>query len=114
MTDAPEKTTLRALGLRSLKEIPDHVPTVRWNWVPSGLRAVTTTDDVEGGTEMEVEMDDDAWMHTAFHERIDAGVRYSSSSRVKGKGKDKAAVPTAATTDEISLISYVSVFSLFS
>jgi DNA polymerase lambda len=114
VTDAPEKTTLRALGIRSLKEIPDHVPTVKWTWVPSGLGAVTTTDGAEGGTEMEVEMDGDAWQHAAFHERIDVGVRFGSSSRVKGKGKDKAAVPTATTTEEISHISYVLGFSVFS
>jgi hypothetical protein len=119
VTDAPKKTTLRALGLRSLKEIPDHVPTVRWTWVPSRLGGVTKTKEDESGgaeaeTEVEVERDDDVWMHAAFHERIDAGVvRYGSSSRAKGKGKEKAPVATGVTTEETSHISYVpDIFSL--
>ena len=68
----------------------------------------------EAETEVEVERDDDVWMHAAFHERIDAGVvRYGSSSRSKGKGKEKAPVATGVTTEEISHISYVpDVFSL--
>ncbi|KAF8812588.1 hypothetical protein BYT27DRAFT_7086875 [Phlegmacium glaucopus] len=33
VTDALTRPTLRALGLKTLKDIPDHIPTVTWNWV---------------------------------------------------------------------------------
>ncbi|EGO20223.1 hypothetical protein SERLADRAFT_477608, partial [Serpula lacrymans var. lacrymans S7.9] len=37
VTDANTRPTLRALGLKSLTGIPDHIPTVKWSWVISGL-----------------------------------------------------------------------------
>lgn len=31
--DAGPRSTLRALKLKSLKDIPDHIPVVKWDWV---------------------------------------------------------------------------------
>ena len=35
VTDASEKITLKSLGLKSLDEIPSHIPTLKWEWVSS-------------------------------------------------------------------------------
>ena len=43
VTDASIRPTLRALGLKALKDIPDHIPTVRWNWVLTVIGRDTLT-----------------------------------------------------------------------
>ncbi|KAJ7454997.1 DNA polymerase lambda [Mycena galericulata] len=65
--------TLRALGLKSLKDIPEHIPVVRWKWVVDGM------DDSEPGPLFE---------YAAFIQRIppvDAPGRTSSKGKDKGK-----------------------------
>ncbi|TDL27085.1 Nucleotidyltransferase [Rickenella mellea] len=67
VTDTTPIPTLKALALKSLTEIPDHIPTVLWSWITSGNR---------GKLEFE-------WMHAAFSSRIDA-----DSSKRSSKGKE--------------------------
>jgi len=68
-------STVTALGLKRLSEIPDHIPTVTWNWIVAGLGRANK----EGWKE-------EVWMHAAFSERIDAGINHLRS-KWKGKGK---------------------------
>lgn len=68
-------STLNALGLNRLSEIPDHIPTVTWKWIAAGIGRVNK----EGWK-------DEIFLHAAFGERIDAGINRSRSS---GKGKEK-------------------------
>lgn len=96
VTDAQTRPTLRALGLKKLSEIPNHIPTVTWSWVVSRLgKAPNYTKD---GTKVRT---DDAWLHAAFAERIDAGIEPRPSAKGKGKGK-------ASETEDLSNISCVS------
>ncbi|KAJ7123756.1 hypothetical protein C8R44DRAFT_620870 [Mycena epipterygia] len=39
VSEASEGPTLRALGLKKMKEIPRHIPVIRWNWVVSGMES---------------------------------------------------------------------------
>lgn len=74
MTDAPKSITLRDLGLRSLKQIPEHIPTVTWSWVSSGNC---------GKLDFE-------FMHAAFAARIDADSSKAPSTSI-------TALPTGLT-----------------
>jgi hypothetical protein len=102
VTDASRLPTLRALGLRTLGEIPEHVPTVTWGWVISGLgrrpgliTRSKSKDMVQGGDEEDEEAEtmrmDDVCMHAAFHERFYAGAE-QYGVRSKGKGKAQTRV----------------------
>lgn len=86
VTDALMRPTLRALGLKTLNDIPDHIPTVRWNWVLTVIGRETLTKE-----EIDAKLRD-VWMHAAFSERMDAGYtphipKSFSSFRMKGKEK---------------------------
>ncbi|KII94194.1 hypothetical protein PLICRDRAFT_419236 [Plicaturopsis crispa FD-325 SS-3] len=72
VTDATPTPTLRALGLKSLYDIPHHVPTVTWRWILSGLGKAQRMKVVEGQEEPEVKMAFE-FEHAAFAQRIDAG-----------------------------------------
>ncbi|KAF8651065.1 hypothetical protein AX16_004928 [Volvariella volvacea WC 439] len=85
VTDAPRAPTLRALGLKRLEQIPDHIPTVKWDWVLFGIGKVRVLEKEQIQARME-----DVWLHAAFSERFDAGTKKSSSS-AKGKNKAKEA-----------------------
>lgn len=77
VTEANEKNTLRALGLKSLSEIPLEIPTVYWSWVISGKQ-------IPG--EKDKQQMDYEFMHAAFPSRMDAGRPLTA----KGKGKQTA------------------------
>ena len=79
VTEANEKNTLRALGLKTLSEIPLEIPTVYWSWVISGK-------PIPG--EKDKQNMDYEFMHAAFPSRVDAGRSFAS----KGKGKQKLTV----------------------
>ena len=68
VTDASIRPTLRALGLKALKDIPDHIPTVRWNWVLTVIGRDTLTKE-----EIDAKLRD-VWMHAAFSERMGLGL----------------------------------------
>ena len=91
VTDALKRPTLRALGIESLKDIPDHIPTVRWNWVLTVIGRDTLTKE-----EIDAKLGD-VWMHAAFSERIDAGyTRHIPKSlpSFRKKGKEKVVTET--------------------
>ncbi|KAF8808330.1 hypothetical protein BYT27DRAFT_7137453 [Phlegmacium glaucopus] len=93
VTDALMRPTLRALGLKTLKDIPDHIPTVTWNWVLTVIGRDTLTKD-----EIDAKLRD-VWMHAAFSERMDAGYTPHipmSLSSFRKKGKEK----TVATSHD--------------
>lgn len=50
------RQVLKALGLKSIDEIPMHIPTVSWDWVTSGNKGTL----------------DKEFMHGVFSERLDA------------------------------------------
>ena len=54
ITDTNVKITLKALGLKSLDEIPFHIPTLRWTWISN-------------------RSDHHLFLHAAFAKRIDCG-----------------------------------------
>lgn len=82
VTDAQVQPTLRSLGLKTLDDIPDHIPTVKWSWIVSGIERAGTN-DVEP---------DEVWLHAAFSKRINAGVSrvmpFSSRNKMKDKTVD--------------------------
>jgi hypothetical protein len=73
ITDTSMISTLNALGLKRLTEIPDHIPTITWKWIEAGIGRVNK----EGWK-------DEVFLHAAFHERMEAGIKHSR------KGKEKA------------------------
>lgn len=79
VTETNEKNTLRALGLKTLSEIPLEIPTVYWSWVISGKPIPGEKDKLQ----MDYE-----FMHASFPSRVDAGRPLTG----KGKGKQKLAV----------------------
>lgn len=129
VTDAQRRPTLRALGLRSLDDIPNHVPTVTWGWVISGLGRIPARgklantgkgNDIEIEAEAEVNMDD-VCMHAAFLERFDAGVdpgpsrasmkRTRNGKRREESGQDAVDMRkvSAEKNEDFSRISCVSI-----
>jgi DNA polymerase lambda len=77
ITEAGEEKTRRTLGLRHIQDIPDHIPTVKWNYVLS-CRPNTNLSRME-------------FMHASFSCRMEAGRDWKATrgneGRSKGKGK---------------------------
>jgi DNA polymerase lambda len=87
ITDADRRPTLRALGLQSFKDIPEHVPTVRWTWVLSGIKKAdraSSRKNTKSQDNLDEDLMEDVWLHAAFSERIDAGSKLMAT---KWKGK---------------------------
>ncbi|KAH9060656.1 hypothetical protein EDB87DRAFT_1614601 [Lactarius vividus] len=78
VTETSQKMTLRALGLKSLSEIPLEIPTVKWSWVISGKPIPGEKDR----RQMDYE-----FLHAAFPSRMDAGRTFAESSKSRGKQK---------------------------
>jgi DNA polymerase lambda len=89
VTDAQAQATLRALGLKTLDDIPDHIPTVKWSWIVSGIEKAPDVFGGQGTNDVEL---DEVWLHAAFSKRINAGISrvipLSSRSRMKDKTVD--------------------------
>ncbi|KAG2031986.1 hypothetical protein BDR03DRAFT_874841 [Suillus americanus] len=96
VTDARTRPTLKALGLKSLKEIPDNIPTVTWSWVISGYgrlgynkfkgKCDGEANDTKGKanvTDDDENLLDFEFLHAAFPQRIHAG----RSWQKRGQGK---------------------------
>lgn len=96
VTGATTRPTLKALGLKSLKEIPNNIPTVTWSWVISGYGRLgynkrkgkrgEEANDTKGkakATNDDESLLDFEFLHAAFPERIDAGRSWQS----RGQGK---------------------------
>ncbi|TFK73093.1 hypothetical protein BDN72DRAFT_762389 [Pluteus cervinus] len=101
VTDAQMHPTLRALGLKKLNQIPNHIPTVTWKWVLRALDKGSVTDKTELYRAL-----DQTWLHAAFSQRIDAGAPSTRPSartgQVKGKAKEAGTVPDGPDFSRIS------------
>ncbi|OSD00718.1 hypothetical protein PYCCODRAFT_1453154 [Trametes coccinea BRFM310] len=93
VTDADERVFLRAIGLKKLSDIPQHIPTVKWSWVVSGFDRAPVRRSAEAsgkgkarekavGQDLMSNVEDDEeyeypmgheFEHAAFKDRIDAG-----------------------------------------
>ncbi|KAI6113449.1 hypothetical protein EDD16DRAFT_1484052 [Pisolithus croceorrhizus] len=110
VTDTGPRITLRALSLKSLSEIPDHIPTVTWSWILSGYGRATNgnrkTNDYEEEQFLGFE-----FMHAAFPERIDAGREWNKRTGRKDKQRQRQGArfpdvgPSNDINDELSRIS---------
>ena len=84
VTDTSEGVTLRSLGIRKLDEIPDTVPTVRWDWVLSGKQLPREKNAREPRFQMGYE-----FMYAAFSSRVYAGKSWPTKNGRRGTGGDK-------------------------
>ncbi|KAG6852852.1 hypothetical protein C0991_008573 [Blastosporella zonata] len=88
VTDASPAATTRALGIKELSEIPNHIPTITWNWILNGISSLSTLGKGERVRMREFFCD------AAFSSRIGAGKQVHPASRntrrAVGKGKAKA------------------------
>ncbi|KAL0952633.1 hypothetical protein HGRIS_006880 [Hohenbuehelia grisea] len=99
VTDGAEAVTLRNLGLKSLKDIPEHIPAVRWGWVAAG-RDRRRRSENQGREEYELEMDD-CVTNAAFHIRHGLRAHQSRGKLKQGsKGKEKAKPEQDTTATE--------------
>ncbi|KAF8513529.1 hypothetical protein JB92DRAFT_2923156 [Gautieria morchelliformis] len=80
------KKTLRALGIRSLSEIPSNIHTVKWDWIVSGLGTGIPDSEI---------------MHESYKQRI-AHKYPKREERIDIKGKGKA--DSLSITNEHSII----------
>ncbi|KAF8339275.1 DNA polymerase lambda [Amanita rubescens] len=78
VTDAQVHPTIRALGLKTLDDIPDHIPTVKWGWIDVSA--------AQGTSEIKL---DEVWLHAAFSKRINAGISRAIAPPSGSKTKDK-------------------------
>lgn len=85
ITDAQTRPTLRAMGLKHLRQIPDHIPTVAWPWMVSAISRAKVLDK----NELEERMHSDLWIHAAFSDRIEAGPNLYYSSAQNDKIEEK-------------------------
>ncbi|CAA7262003.1 unnamed protein product [Cyclocybe aegerita] len=104
ITDAHMGSTLKALGVKKLKDIPENIPTVTWKWVLSvlGSEGVLSQDEIDGRL-------NEVWQYAAFSERLDAGYQPKKTVSIasfKFKGKMKAVDPAsgAQRTDSSTVV----------
>lgn len=102
VTETSQQMTLRALGLKSLSEIPHAIPTVKWGWVISG-RPIAGEKDKR---QMDYE-----FMHAAFPSRMDAGRSFTVSGKQKMAPRDDQVVDAGAG-QELDDAAYVAPFSV--
>ncbi|KAF9259284.1 Nucleotidyltransferase [Marasmius fiardii PR-910] len=90
------RSLLNALKLKSLHEIPDHIPCLEWSWVINSKNTIVETPD---GPKPKLASYVE---HAAFRERIPPIDFPSSNStfRLKGKGKKKVEAPIPDSEDE--------------
>ncbi|THH19156.1 hypothetical protein EW146_g1962 [Bondarzewia mesenterica] len=101
ITSASEGTTLRALGLKKLKDIPEMIPTLKWSWVIS-YREERDPMTKKVFIQMQWEV-----FHAAFEERRKAGLdmgmvmdreKLKQKLREKKKDNDENTSHTSAFT----------------
>lgn len=90
---------MKALGIKKFSDIPNHIPTIRWDWVVQGFGRKPTLIRGESRVKMP-----EFWEHGTFGERLDVGVE--KAVRDKGKRKSLAIAPQGS--EDVSRISYVS------
>ncbi|KAF9472631.1 hypothetical protein BDN70DRAFT_915818 [Pholiota conissans] len=87
IAEASLGTALRALGLQSYKQIPNHIPTLKWDWILAAIDLQARPQD-----EIDIQLSDYS-RYAAYAERIDAGcelrlpVTSAASLRLKAKGR---------------------------
>ncbi|OCH87702.1 hypothetical protein OBBRIDRAFT_837179 [Obba rivulosa] len=103
VTDAAKRPFLRTLGLRSLNEIPEDIPVVKWSWIVSGLGRAGRARCAQKKEQNPVEVpwvegedsiqdaqqeDGESWMdyefmHASFSERIAPGPRPRPKTNIR-------------------------------
>ncbi|KAG6826943.1 hypothetical protein H0H92_013820 [Tricholoma furcatifolium] len=98
ITDAAAPATLRALGLKDLRDIPDHIPTVKWDWIVKAMGRLSHTAKDE-----KVDMGH-AFLDAAFADRIDVG-KPERRINISAKGKVKVSHQASENNEDFSRIS---------
>ncbi|KAF9497326.1 hypothetical protein BDN71DRAFT_1444788 [Pleurotus eryngii] len=88
VTDTVKASTLRGLGVKSLREVPKRIPIVTWNWVSAGLGRKRRANN-QSRDESEIEIDD-VFEHAAFNSEV------SFYAETYGRGKQ----PTRVAKDD--------------
>lgn len=97
VTEGSSLPTLNALGLKHLKDIPNHIPTVRWTWVTYGMSRANNLPKERMDEKLKLCLID----HAAFADRCTAGMDvYPPLSSTKGKARERT-----INEEEISHIS---------
>lgn len=89
-------STLRALGVKSLREVPKRIPIVTWNWVSAGLGRKRRANN-QSRDESEIEIDD-VFEHAAFNSEV------SFYAETYGRGKQPTRVPKGDTVIDLNEI----------
>lgn len=77
VTDASKIFTLRALGYSRLSDIPDHIPTVKWDWILSAIgRPGQLKEDIVAKME-------EVWYYAAFSERMETSATRSRTPKLQ-------------------------------
>lgn len=121
VTDAGVRVTLRALSLKSLSEIPNHIPTVRWSWILSGYRRKGKPNQatgVQGKTKATARCDDGhqgldfEFLHAAFPGRIEAGKGWKNITTLlvtRQKSSEPAGIRSPSSPiDDNEVLSHIS------
>jgi len=98
VTDATEKTTLRALGIKSLRQIPERIPIVKWRWVIAGPRAENY--DPEGRI-----AEDNATFPSRIYDPNWERKKAEREQKAKNKGKARDEVVSEGSSADASRIS---------
>lgn len=90
VSDASEATTLKVLGLKSWKPLPDHIPTVKWGWMVVAMTRPSSMSKADVDRVLREKLCD----HAIVSDRMFAGMepivrRSGINKNVKGKGKEK-------------------------
>jgi hypothetical protein len=99
-------TTLKALGLSRLSEIPERIPTITWSWIAAGrdmaenrlnakVKGKSKKTDNSQEEDQEIVLPHE-FLHAAFHERIRAG---PSLNRENSNSQGKAIVQGLRSQD---------------
>ncbi|KAG9217804.1 hypothetical protein CCMSSC00406_0005174 [Pleurotus cornucopiae] len=96
VTDTVKASTLRALGVKSLREVPKRIPIVTWNWVSAGLGRKRRANN-QSRDESEIEIDD-VFEHAAFNSEV------SFYAETYGRGKQPTRVPKGDTVIDLNEI----------
>ncbi|KAF9054054.1 hypothetical protein BJ165DRAFT_1435871 [Panaeolus papilionaceus] len=100
VTDTGRELTLKELGLKRLSQIPEHIPTVKWNWVATILAVGKDWDEKD----VQRKHENLCIQHAAFSSRMEAGIKKqpltslaSLQARKMAKGQNAA---SRSTSDE--------------
>jgi DNA polymerase lambda len=92
VTDAPKNSTLRALGYSRLSDIPDHIPTVKWDWILSAIgRPGQLKEDIMAKME-------EVWYYAAFSERMETSASHGRALKLRTDHGKTPKSPTAGAS----------------